>query len=97
MVVSFTVLLLCLAWSHAVESSETIGKKPEEATVPLGSVVVVGAGVAGLAAARSLTNSGQWDVTVLEARRERYGGRVWTDRINFERAKGKTKLPPYHV
>ncbi|XP_014779148.1 lysine-specific histone demethylase 1A [Octopus bimaculoides] len=89
MVVSFTVLLLCLVWSHAVEGSKTDnGKRPQEVTTSLGSVVVVGAGVAGLAAARSLTNSGQWDVTVLEARKERYGGRVWTDRINFDRAKG---------
>ncbi|MFT3799442.1 flavin monoamine oxidase family protein [Microbacterium sp.] len=41
-------------------------------------VVVVGAGVAGLAAARLLTDAGR-RVVVLEAR-ERVGGRVWTDR-----------------
>src|SRR5262245_19545081 len=40
-------------------------------------VIVVGAGVAGLVAARLLHDSG-FDVTVLEAR-ERLGGRVWTD------------------
>lgn len=41
-------------------------------------VLVVGAGVAGLAAARELVRSG-YRVTVLEAR-DRIGGRVWTDR-----------------
>lgn len=40
-------------------------------------VVVIGAGMAGLAAARQLADAGI-DVTVLEAR-ERIGGRMWTD------------------
>lgn len=39
-------------------------------------VVVVGAGIAGLAAARTLAQS-HWDVVLLEAR-ERIGGRIWT-------------------
>src|SRR5215208_1113634 len=41
-------------------------------------VIVVGAGAAGLAAARALADAGQ-HVIVLEAR-ARTGGRVWTDR-----------------
>ncbi|MBV0910854.1 FAD-dependent oxidoreductase [Anianabacter salinae] len=41
-------------------------------------VLVVGAGVAGLAAARVLTDAGR-EVSVIEAR-ARIGGRVWTDR-----------------
>ncbi|MGZ7246596.1 FAD-dependent oxidoreductase, partial [Streptococcus pyogenes] len=40
--------------------------------------VVVGAGVAGVTAARLLTKAGR-RVVVLEAR-DRVGGRVWTDR-----------------
>ena len=43
-------------------------------------VVIVGAGVAGLAAARELRASGFDDVVILEAR-DRIGGRVWTDTI----------------
>ena len=39
-------------------------------------VVVVGAGIAGLAAAKDLQGKG-YDVTVLEAR-DRIGGRIWT-------------------
>ncbi|WP_293322150.1 FAD-dependent oxidoreductase [Mycobacterium sp.] len=42
------------------------------------SVLVVGAGMAGLSAARSLADAG-WSVRVIEAR-DRIGGRVYTDR-----------------
>ncbi len=41
------------------------------------SIVIVGAGVAGLSASRTLRTLGITDVTILEAR-ERVGGRVWT-------------------
>lgn len=44
------------------------------------SVVIVGAGVGGLAAATELRAGGFDDVVVLEAR-DRIGGRVWTDTI----------------
>ncbi|MFT4729422.1 MAG: polyamine oxidase [Granulosicoccus sp.] len=43
----------------------------------VGSVIIVGAGAAGLSAARKLTADGI-SVTVVEAR-DRLGGRVWTD------------------
>jgi monoamine oxidase len=46
-----------------------------------GSVVVIGAGMAGLMAGWDLDRSG-WDVTVVEAR-SRVGGRVWTQRAPF--------------
>jgi monoamine oxidase len=42
------------------------------------SVLIVGAGMAGLAAARSLADAG-WPVRLIEAR-DRIGGRVWTNR-----------------
>jgi putrescine oxidase len=43
-------------------------------------VVVIGAGVTGLTAARGLTRAGR-EVVVLEAR-DRVGGRLWTDRVD---------------
>src|SRR4051794_16141736 len=46
-------------------------------TRPLPRVLVIGAGMAGLVAARLLYDSG-FAVTVLEAR-NRLGGRLWTD------------------
>ena len=42
--------------------------------------MIVGAGIAGLAAATALRDLGLRDVVVLEAR-DRVGGRIWTDRI----------------
>jgi hypothetical protein len=45
------------------------------------SLRVVGAGMAGLSAARSLTDAG-WPVCVIEAR-DRIGGRVYTSRWPF--------------
>lgn len=62
-------------------SSSTPQKNiPEPLTpfnVPSKSVIVIGAGIAGLAAAKELTGAG-YDVTVLEAR-NRVGGRIVTD------------------
>lgn len=67
-----------------------------------GSVIVVGAGIAGLAAARELADR-NFEVTVLEAR-NRAGGRIWTDHsldlpIDLGAAwiHGKNKNPIYEL
>ena len=51
-------------------------------------VIVVGSGIAGLAAARTLVNTGKFSVNILEAKRERYGGRIFTDRKSLKNARG---------
>ena len=52
-------------------------------------VIVVGAGFSGLSAARYLTNTGRYEVTVLEARPDRIGGRIWTHKF------GDTQIRKY--
>jgi polyamine oxidase len=63
----------------ALLSGERAGAEVDDA-LGSGRVVVIGAGAAGLAAARWLTDAG-FEVLVLEAR-DRIGGRVWTDQLD---------------
>ncbi|KAL5013763.1 hypothetical protein ScPMuIL_008033 [Solemya velum] len=54
-------------------------------------IVVIGGGVAGLAAARRLANeqlTKNIHVTLFEAKSDRYGGRVQTDRLRVKKTKG---------
>jgi monoamine oxidase len=69
---------LPLPWLLACGGEDETSASPQPRSTPAERVLVVGAGVAGLAAARELARSG-YAVTVLEAR-ERLGGRIWTDR-----------------
>lgn len=68
------------AFPATVHGALRSGERAAEQVLAAGveTVVVVGAGVAGLAAATALAGEGV-DVTVYEAR-DRIGGRVWTDR-----------------
>ncbi|MBD05210.1 MAG: hypothetical protein CME24_12780 [Gemmatimonadetes bacterium] len=59
-------------------------RSPQRPTTEVGeTIVVVGAGIAGLAAARRLADRG-FTVIVVEAR-QRISGRIWTDRYNHRR------------
>ncbi len=55
------------------------GTGSARAANPDESIIIVGAGAAGLGAAESLREGGHRKITILEAR-ERVGGRVWTSR-----------------
>lgn len=59
----------------AAQANQPGGNVPEEDDV--GTILVIGAGMAGLAAARALQVGG-FKVVVLEGR-DRIGGRIWTD------------------
>jgi len=71
-------LTVPLGHSTAAFAAQAFGTGTTKAAANNVSVIVIGAGVAGLAAAQRLRNVGV-TVTVLEAR-NRIGGRVWTDR-----------------
>lgn len=54
----------------------------------LSEVVVVGGGIAGMAAARRLLQEGSMYVRVFEARKDRYGGRIFTNRTAVKGVRG---------
>ena len=54
-------------------------------------VIIIGAGISGIGAARKLVNTGEPKVTVLEAR-NRVGGRIWTDFSALPNAVGTFRI-----
>ena len=89
--------ILCIAIVMTIEINCDNGndlKKPErqkqiKLQLPT-NVAVIGGGIAGLAAARSISkNRANFTVTVFEAQKDRFGGRIWTDKLKDLKAKGK--------
>ncbi|CAG5133135.1 unnamed protein product [Candidula unifasciata] len=89
-----TVLSLCFLYTYTNgQKSPSTKNKIEEDVQEVyqlpKEVIVIGAGAAGLAAARKLSSDKQnFTVTVYEARKDRYGGRVWTDKLTDMKARG---------
>ncbi len=70
--------LAAAAGAFGCDEPKAEARPPRPRSSARAEIVVVGAGVAGLAAARTLVDAGK-HVTVLEGR-DRIGGRIWTDR-----------------
>jgi monoamine oxidase len=68
--------LLC---SAELSSAEPANSEDSKQNHKMEKIVVVGAGISGLAAARTLADRNNKELIVLEAR-ERIGGRIWTER-----------------
>ena len=60
-------------------------------------VIIVGAGMSGISAGRHLLNQGGFNVTILEARPDRYGGRMWTNKQALPNAIGLLDLLNYDI
>ena len=80
---NFIFFTVCLATLMAcsdrnIRDEESTGETETSAENNAKSIIVVGAGIAGLNAASILNKEG-FDVTVLESR-DRIGGRLWTDK-----------------
>ena len=98
----FISILLTLLVSSSHYNGEKIAKKAKDKEKtksehltqknihPLPTeVAVIGAGISGLSAARFISRDrSNFTVTVYEARMDRYGGRVWTDKLRNMKAKG---------
>ena len=61
-----------------------------QATFAAKDVLIVGGGMSGVSAARRLMNDGggRYNVTILEGRANRYGGRIWTNKVGLPWAQG---------
>lgn len=71
----------------SVAPDECNGRPPEEKPTKRPRVIVIGAGISGIAAADVLCRAGYGDIVILEAT-DRIGGRIWSIEIGmllFER------------
>ncbi|XP_055881428.1 uncharacterized protein LOC106052168 [Biomphalaria glabrata] len=75
---------------NVADNMETLPKEEQTEYFTIQKeVVVIGSGIAGLAAARRVaSDQSNFSVAVYEARRDRFGGRVWTDKFEDKNARG---------
>lgn len=73
----FLVILVLLSLVALARSTDTVEASSASSTASY-DVVVVGAGAAGITAARTLVDGGKSNIIILEANCDRYGGRINT-------------------
>lgn len=76
--VIFTLFLLQQVIKIDMSKSNSVSNQPSAPTNGTVKVIVIGSGMSGICAARQLADQTNFDITILEANPDRWGGRIWS-------------------